>query len=148
MTEFGGAATFPFQGPPPVDFAASVQQTEVQALVEIQFDEYGSVPDHVLLPDLGISSEEGRQLVTYKGHTDTLAKALLDSACPLGDKFREAHAQDKARGDGRSDAVEAKAAAFNEFMGTNIKVAPKPPEQHRAAHVARINAESPKKKLM
>lgn len=59
---------------------------------EIAWDEYGSLPDSYLMERFGISSEEGRQTVTYRGQTKPLAQVVVDERCPVGGWLEDAHA--------------------------------------------------------
>ena len=65
-----------------------------------EFDEFGSQPDHYLLTNYGITSEEGRQTIEFDGRSGTLAQMLDETpnpqtgkVCPIGSMFRKAHAE-------------------------------------------------------
>jgi hypothetical protein len=117
------------------------------AIEQIAFDEHGSLPTEHLLPLYGITSEEGRQVVTFNGHTGTVAQMFADGRCPVGEMTRNAHEK------GGVEAVRERLAMIEQLFDTklSIQVADKTPEQYAAAAVNALSFSVPgipKKKVL
>jgi hypothetical protein len=62
-----------------------------QPKAELQFDDFGSLPDEHMMSLYGMSSEEGRQYIEFGTWKGTVAQMLADDRCPVGANVRTAH---------------------------------------------------------
>ena len=125
----------------------TVNPIEVVDVIEDQlvFDEHGSLPDEILMPQYGITSEEARAVVTFGNRTGTFAQMVADEGCPVGPMLKAAHTQ------GGVEAVRQKLGKIEELFETKlaIEIADKTPEHYKrveAKTVSSLEFTVPKKK--
>jgi len=104
-------------------------QTETMQPV-IEFDEHGSLPDSIMMDHYGLTSEEGRAIITMDEWSGTWAQMLSDPDCPVGARLRKIHAEDGIEG-------VKKFVEGTKMMGaeTSIVVSTKAPEDYARAGV-------------